>query len=530
MKIELLEKALAREKKARQEAENILEKKTLELYDANMQLQELNTSTNLFPEENPNPVMRYSGLKYDLIYANKHGLEINLFLNNSSSRKAKELFTQELSFSFENKTPNQFDMAIENKTMRFFIVPFPLKNYINIYASDITDIKEAEVRMQNITAKLIQAQQLAKIGSWELDITSNHMFFSKELFDVLQVDQKKFIPSHDNYINLLHPDDKQLTNDLFNNAIKEKKDYVMIQRRILDNGESIYLECRGQIDLGKDGEVRRLHGILIDISDKVIAQQAKEDFTKKLEIKVKVRTKELVESLEREKELSVLKTNFVSMVSHEFRTPLATINANSEIILRYFDKLSRDDINKRLGKIKSEVFDMTVMLEDILIIGKSDAQKLDFNPVYLDIVSLIKDIIAEYQLSEPKSRTIIYNVSTPIIMIPADKKWIKHIVNNLLSNAIKYSGEDQQIEISIKKEPTGISFSFKDYGVGIAKEDIAMLFEPFYRGENVGEISGTGLGLVILQKALNLHKGKIEVDSEIGKGSNFRVTLPAVLI
>jgi len=240
------------------------------------------------------------------------------------------------------------------------------------------------------------------------------------------------------------------------------------------------------------------------------------------------KNKEIEKSLKREKELGILKTNFVSMVSHEFRTPLATINANSEIILRYFDKLSRDDINKRLGKIKSEVLDMTVMLEDILIIGKSDAQKLDFNPVSLDIVSLIKDIIAEYQLSEPKSRTIIYNVSTPIIMIPADKKWIKHIVNNLLSNAIKYSGEDQQIEISIKKEPTGISFSFKDYGVGISKEDIAMLFEPFYRGENVGEISGTGLGLVILQKALNLHKGKIEVDSEIGKGSNFRVTLPAV--
>ena len=240
------------------------------------------------------------------------------------------------------------------------------------------------------------------------------------------------------------------------------------------------------------------------------------------------KNKEIEKSLKREKELGILKTNFVSMVSHEFRTPLATINANSEIILRYFDKLSRDDINKRLGKIKSEVLDMTVMLEDILIIGKSDAQKLDFNPVSLDIVSLIKDIIAEYQLSEPKSRTIIYNVSTPIIMIPADKKWIKHIVNNLLSNAIKYSGEDQQIEISIKKEPTGISFSFKDYGVGIAKEDIAMLFEPFYRGENVGEISGTGLGLVILQKALNLHKGKIEVESEIGKGSNFRVTLPAV--
>ena len=242
----------------------------------------------------------------------------------------------------------------------------------------------------------------------------------------------------------------------------------------------------------------------------------------------KEKNKEIEKSLESEKELGILKTNFVSMVSHEFRTPLAAINANSDIILRYFDKLSRDDINERLGKIKSEVLDMTVMLEDILIIGKSDAQKLDFNPVSLDIVSLIKEIITEYQLSEPKSRTIIYNISTPIIMIPADKKWIKHVVNNLLSNAIKYSGEDKQIEISIKKEPTGISFSFKDYGVGISKEDIAMLFEPFYRGKNVGEISGTGLGLVILQKALDLHKGKIEVESEIDKGSNFRVILPTV--
>ncbi len=242
----------------------------------------------------------------------------------------------------------------------------------------------------------------------------------------------------------------------------------------------------------------------------------------------KEKNKEIEKSLESEKELGILKTNFVSMVSYEFRTPLAAINANSDIILRYFDKLSRDDINERLGKIKSEVLDMTVMLEDILIIGKSDAQKLDFNPVSLDIVSLIKEIITEYQLSEPKSRTIIYNISTPIIMIPADKKWIKHVVNNLLSNAIKYSGEDKQIEISIKKEPTGISFSFKDYGVGISKEDIAMLFEPFYRGKNVGEISGTGLGLVILHKALDLHKGKIEVESEIDKGSNFRVILPTV--
>ena len=234
------------------------------------------------------------------------------------------------------------------------------------------------------------------------------------------------------------------------------------------------------------------------------------------------------EALEREKELSILKSKFVSMASHEFRTPLASIGATSDVIMRYFDKLSRSDINLRLEKIKREVDDMTMMLEDILIIGKSNSQKLDFKADLLDLVSLIKEIISEYQLSESKSRTLIYDTSSPAIMVAADKRWIKHIVVNLLSNAIKYSAEDKQIEISIKKEASGICFSFKDYGIGISKKDVKLLFEPFHRGDNVGEISGTGLGLAILQQAIDLHKGKIEVESKIGEGSNFTITLPVV--
>jgi PAS domain S-box-containing protein len=238
------------------------------------------------------------------------------------------------------------------------------------------------------------------------------------------------------------------------------------------------------------------------------------------------RAQELEESLLREQELGLLKSNFVSMASHEFRTPLTSISATSDVILRYFDRLSREDINKRLEKIKREVDDMTIMLEDILIIGRSDAQKLDYKPDFLDIVDLIKNIIYEYQLSESKKRKIIYDLPLPVIIAKVDRKWIKHIVINLFTNAIKYSNEDTQIEISIKREPSGVSFSFRDYGVGISKEDISRLFEPFYRGSNVAGISGTGLGLIVLQKALELHNGKIEIASKIGEGSNFKVILP----
>jgi PAS domain S-box-containing protein len=246
-----------------------------------------------------------------------------------------------------------------------------------------------------------------------------------------------------------------------------------------------------------------------------------------LESKVKSRIQELQESLEREKELGRLKTSFVSMASHEFRTPLTSINAIADIILRYYKKLSQDDINKHLKKIKEEVEDMVIMLEDILIIGKSDAQKLDYNPELLDIVSLIKDIITEYQFGESEKRFIVYKISLPIIMAQVDKKWIKHIIVNLFSNALKYSDQDKQIEICIKKDRARISFSFEDYGIGISKQDIKLLFKPFHRGENVQNISGTGLGLSVLLKAVELHKGTIEVKSEIGKGSYFRIILPA---
>ena len=312
-------------------------------------------------------------------------------------------------------------------------------------------------------------------------------------------------------------------------AVKEVLDKALIGNETANyefplftkDGRRVMVLLNASTRRNAEGTITGVLGVGQDISEM-------DKLREELESKVESRTRDLEESLEREKELGILKSRFVTMASHEFRTPLTTINANSDIILRYYDKMSQDDINERLGKIKSEVEDMTTLLEDVLIIGKSDAQKLEYNPELLDIVDLIKSIIAEYQLSESQSRTIIYDLSSPVIMVTADEKWIKHIIINLLTNAVKYSGGDQQIDVSIKEDQAGISFSVKDYGIGISKEDIKLLFEPFHRGNNVSNIPGTGLGLVVLQKALDLHKGKIEVESEIGKGSNFTITLPVV--
>tara|TARA_B110001469_G_scaffold112552_1_gene115406 strand:+ start:476 stop:2725 length:2250 start_codon:yes stop_codon:yes gene_type:complete len=306
---------------------------------------------------------------------------------------------------------------------------------------------------------------------------------------------------------------------VLDNALKGKETANFEFPLFAKNGQRVIVLLNSSSRRNAEGKIVGMLGVGQDIT---ILNEYKEN----LESKVKFRTKELQESLEREKDLGHLKTSFVSMASHEFRTPLTSIKATSDVILRYFDKLNRNDIFKRLKKIKRETEEMTIMLEDILIIGKSDAQKLDFDSELLDIVGLIKSIISEYQLSESENRVIVYNISSQIILVNIDKKWIKHIVINLFSNATKYSDKDKPIEITIGQKKSNAYFCFKDYGIGISKKDIKLLFEPFHRGNNVQNISGTGLGLSVLQKAVELHNGRIEIKSKIGKGSNFKIILP----
>tara|TARA_B100000809_G_scaffold223122_1_gene232491 strand:- start:2208 stop:3821 length:1614 start_codon:yes stop_codon:yes gene_type:complete len=533
MEIELLEKALKRQKLARKEAESLLERKSLELYNANLRLQEVITNTNLFPEENPNPVMRCSGHTYDLMYANKHGKEINMFLNSYTGRRVKEKFTQELSLSFEKGIHNQFDMAIENKTMRFNLVPFPLKNYINIYASDITDIKATEVRMQNITATLKQAQQLARMGSWELDIASNHMIWSEELFHVLQVDPEKFIPSHESYINLLHPDDKQISNDAVNKAIKYKKEFVLIHRRIFDNREEIYLECRGQIDLGKDGKVKRLYGICIDVSSKIKAQQAKEGFTKELEVKVKERTEELINSehklrlsLVKEKELGELKTSFVSMASHQFRTPLAVIQSNLGLleILNSIDENQEPEKYKKVtGRIAGEITKMTELIDEVLILGKLTSGNVHYDPQDIDLIECCKVLNKQFNSIQQDGRIIDFEIEGQPYNIKLDSKLLTHSLSNLFSNAFKYSEKKNNPKLKIIFRPKELSIIVKDYGIGISHTEIPNLFQPFFRAKNATEIKGTGLGLSIAKEYIEINKGHIDVKSVLGEGSCFEI-------
>lgn len=232
---------------------------------------------------------------------------------------------------------------------------------------------------------------------------------------------------------------------------------------------------------------------------------------------------EILKALEKERELGELKSRFIAMVSHEFRTPLTTIQSAAEL-LEYYD-WSESDKQERFQQIRAAVQHMTQLLEDVLLIGKADAQRLEFAPHPLDLVAFCEDLIAELGLVAGR-HLLEFDVDGEVSLVCLDAKLLRQILSNLLSNATKYAPQGGSVGLRLDYQHNQIILQVSDQGIGIPQDDQEHLFEAFYRASNVGSIQGTGLGLAIVKKCVDLHKGQIVIESQVGVGTTFTVMLP----
>ncbi len=237
---------------------------------------------------------------------------------------------------------------------------------------------------------------------------------------------------------------------------------------------------------------------------------------------------ELRNALMKEKELSDLKSNIISVVSHEYRTPLATILSSTELLENYSHKWDQEKSQRHFKRIENSVHHLTQLVNDVLIISKAEAGKLDFNPVPLELVEFCYQLVEELQLTASTQHNISFLCQTASIKACLDEKLLRQFLTNLLSNAIKYSpnGGDVQLELECKADVA--IFRIRDQGIGIPLKDQNQLFEAFHRSSNVGTISGTGLGLAIVKKCIDIHNGQIAVESEVGTGTTFIITIPLI--
>ncbi|MFP4122166.1 ATP-binding protein [Coleofasciculus sp.] len=241
-------------------------------------------------------------------------------------------------------------------------------------------------------------------------------------------------------------------------------------------------------------------------------------------------------ALTKEKELNELKSRFVSMTSHEFRTPLTTILSSAQMLEYYSHKLTEEKKIIHLHRVQRATNQMIDMLNDMLVLGKAEAGKVEFNPTSLDLPSLCGELIEELQQGIGKGHhiefTCEYNTpKTPnSIATCLDEKLVRHIIGNLLSNAIKYSPEESTVRLSLLYSQKNAIFTIQDQGIGIPETDQQRLFETFHRAANVGNIEGTGLGLAIVKNSVDAHGGTITLSSEVNVGTTFTVTLPLIYL
>lgn len=235
---------------------------------------------------------------------------------------------------------------------------------------------------------------------------------------------------------------------------------------------------------------------------------------------------ELLKALAREKELGELKSSFVSMVSHEFRTPLGIIQSSAEILDDYLDRLEPGERREQLGSITKNTRRMARLMEEVLLLGRLDAERMQFQPAPLDLAALCRQLVDEAHSTTSQHCPIQFFTSGLPAEANADERLLRHILLNLLTNAVKYSGPGQRVSFHASGKGDVLEFTVIDHGIGIPQADQVRLFEAFQRGSNVGNRQGSGLGLVIVKRCVDLHGGTVTIESKLNVGTTARVTIP----
>ncbi|ULQ53326.1 PAS domain S-box protein [Flavihumibacter fluvii] len=233
--------------------------------------------------------------------------------------------------------------------------------------------------------------------------------------------------------------------------------------------------------------------------------------------------KDLLETLQKEKDLGEMKTRFVSMASHEFRTPLSTVLSSAYLIEKYTTTEDQPNRQKHLQRIVSSVDMLTEILQDFLSLGQIEEGKIHVRPVEFNISDLVNKLTREIKNNLKKGQQIIYDHKGNLL-VTLDPSLLKHIIMNLISNASKFSPENSSIEIRTTQKNQQIMLAVRDFGMGISEEDQKHLMERFFRGANAGNIQGTGLGLHIVSKYAELMNGTVECTSELDKGTEFIIS------
>jgi PAS domain S-box-containing protein len=372
---------------------------------------------------------------------------------------------------------------------------------------DITERKELQAQLQRTSSEREAILNNALVGI-VLSVNRRHEWVNDKFAQMLGYPRQVLIGQASSYI---HPDMEawERFGEEARAALIATGSYTCEKQLKRRNGELFWVEMGGSCIRPNDPDSGVIWTFL-DITER-----------KKSEIEIR-------EALEQQKALNELRSRFVAMTSHEFRTPLAAIMSAEELLRHYGDRLPKTERDEILDSISVGVQRMSRMMDRVLLLGKADAGMLDFQPQRIQLAPLVRQFVDEARAQQPHDRNDVkLEIADDVDEGSFDEKLLRHIFSNLLSNALKYSPHGGAVNFNVRRENSHMVFEVADQGIGIPAEEIGHLFESFHRASNVGAIQGTGLGLAIVKNAVEMHGGAIDVTSKLGEGTVFRVSLPS---
>jgi PAS domain S-box-containing protein len=390
---------------------------------------------------------------------------------------------------------------------------FPIKNddgaiiFRAGIAEDVTERKLAEEALQESEKKYRQLIETMRGGLSIYDADRRAIYVNDQFCEMIGYSREELIGAKAD-VFLEEANLRKVVTQLEHRKHGESASYEVVVSH--KQGQPVYLLVAGTPLFGKNGEFMGSFSVTTDITAQKQAEEA------------------LRQALAKEKELGDLKSRFVTMASHEFRTPLATILAAADALTFYREKMDESQVNARLDKIRQQVIHLRDITEEVLQLARNQTNHMEFKPTRGDIDTLCRVIVEEFHSQAQHSGRIVYDCPHMPVVTRFDHRLMRQVICNLVGNALKYSPQEKPVYVGLTYDSIWVKLVVQDKGIGIPPDDLARMFEPFHRASNVGGISGTGLGLSISKQAIELHGGTIQIESQTGVGTTFTVSIPSL--
>ncbi|MDT8376291.1 MAG: PAS domain S-box protein [Mariprofundaceae bacterium] len=395
-------------------------------------------------------------------------------------------------------------------------IEYGSKEYHCAFARDITERKLVEEALAEKQAQHDEAQRIAHLGSWKWGITDHSVLWSDEMYRIFGVSQANFNPSYDNFLSLVHPDDRERVAGIVASCLSRCDFYDVEHRIVRPDGAERCVHAQANVNCNDQGESLYMVGTVQDITESKRAKEELEQSEQNLRLAIK-----------QAEAASHAKSEFLSVMSHELRTPLHGIIGLQKLISADAGQLSSEH-QENLLLAQQSAKSLRALVSDVLDLAKIESGNMELVKKPFELKSCICDALVPFVLTaREKGITLSLHLENTPETIISDESRLRQVLLNLVGNAVKFT-EHGEVSVHVFEQEGLLLFSVRDTGIGISRQDLEHIFEPFVQATNSSqpEHTGTGLGTTIVKRFVDLMEGNIEASSNPGKGSCFHFTIP----